>query len=393
MERSKRSIVIACAAGAACFALACQSEEPADDTGSGGAAAPPSMPGGAGAAPVAGAAGVTPAAGSGAGASMNVGGMTGTAGTLPLGGGAGGMSGGGGAGAGGAGAGAGAAGAGGATAGVVPSEGCGKPLGALTTGTHTIMSSGMPREYTIDVPSSYDPEHPYRLVFAWHWINASDEAVVDGQVSNGGPVWAYYGLKNQADKRGEPAIFIAPQSRDGRWDEQDHVLFDDLSALAKSELCIDTARVFATGFSFGAMITYSLSTNHQQQLRAVSALAPANFNIYLPTNTHQPIAYMSTTGMSDDLCYWEGDGERGAKFAAIGHAEDNGCTIPADVPTTTVGSKTYLCYDFEGCQAGYPVKACTFDGGHIAAHADGTDGDNGTTTWIPEVTWDFFTQF
>jgi poly(3-hydroxybutyrate) depolymerase len=275
----------------------------------------------------------------------------------------------------------------------IPSVGCGKPLGTLTSGVRTITSSNTQREFTIDIPASYDPNEPYRLIFAWHWINASDEAVVNGQVSNGGQVWAYYGLKNQADTSGAPAIFIAPQSRNGRWDEQDHVLFDDVLALVKNELCVDTTRVFATGFSFGAMQTYSLSTNHQQQLRAVSTIAPANFNIYLPPNTHEPIAYMSATGMSDTLCPWDGGQDRGAKYAALGHAEDNGCDIPATVPTTTAGSATHLCYDFTGCDTGYPVKACTFDGGHIAAHADGGTGDNGATSWIPRVTWEFFTQF
>jgi hypothetical protein len=72
---------------------------------------------------------------------------------------------------------------------------------------------------------------------------------------------------------------------------------------------------------------------------------------------------------------------------------DNGCTIPATIPTTMVGSRSHLCYDFQGCRAGYPVKVCTFDGGHIAAHADGGTGDNGLTSWIPTESWKFFTQF
>jgi len=57
------------------------------------------------------------------------------------------------------------------------------------------------------------------------------------------------------------------------------------------------------------------------------------------------------------------------------------------------GSKTHLCYDFVGCKAGYPVRTCTFDGGHIAAHADGGTSDNGMTSWIPVESWKFFTQF
>jgi poly(3-hydroxybutyrate) depolymerase len=141
------------------------------------------------------------------------------------------------------------------------------------------------------------------------------------------------------------------------------------------------------------MITYSLSTNHQKQLRAVVGIAPANYNIYLPTNTHEPIAYMSTTGMSDTTCPWDGGNNRGARYAATGHAMDNGCMIPATIPTSSVGSRSHTCYDFLGCRAGYPVKVCTFDGGHIAAHADGGTGDNGLTSWIPTVSWQFFSQF
>jgi poly(3-hydroxybutyrate) depolymerase len=236
--------------------------------------------------------------------------------------------------------------------------------------------------------------HPYRLFFTFHWIGSTDTAVATGQVSNGGAAnWGYYGLKRMATAANDPAIFIAPQGLNGSWGQQDHPFFDDMLALAKNELCIDTGRVFETGFSFGGMITYSLSTNHQKDLRGAVGIAPANYNIYLPTNTHEPIAWMSTTGMSDTTCPWDAGNNRGAKYAAIGHAMDNGCTIPATIPTTMVGSRSHLCYDFQGCRAGYPVKVCTFDGGHIAAHADGGTGDNGLTSWIPTESWKFFTQF
>ena len=92
-----------------------------------------------------------------------------------------------------------------------------------------------------------------------------------------------------------------------------------------SSLCIDESRVFATGFSFGAMITYSLSTNHQQQIRAAVGISPANYNIWLPNPLpRDPIAWMSTTGMSDGTTPWDGGNGRGAKYAAQQRAQDNG---------------------------------------------------------------------
>jgi hypothetical protein len=54
--------------------------------------------------------------------------------------------------------------------------------------------------------------------------------------------------------------------------------------------------------------------------------------------------------MSDGTCGWNS----GGKACLIQHATDNGCTVPSTFPTATVGSKKYVCYDFEGCKAGYP---------------------------------------
>ncbi len=289
----------------------------------------------------------------------------------------------------------------------VPSPGCGTQgmqtliaggtavsQGLATSRRLTMTSGGSSREYIIDSPSNYDANKPYRLFFGFHWIGSTDTAVATGSVSNGGATnWGFYGLHRMATTANDPAIFVAPQGLNGSWGQQDHTFFDDMLKLFSDRLCLDTSRVFITGFSFGGMITYSLSTNHQNVIRAAVGIAPANYNIWLPTNTHLPIPWMSTTGMSDGTCPWDGGNNRGAKYAAIGHATDNGCTIPATIPTTTVGSKTHLCYDFQGCRAGYPVKTCTFDGGHIAAAADGGTSDNDLTSWIPTESWKFFTQF
>jgi len=164
-------------------------------------------------------------------------------------------------------------------------------------------------------------------------------------------------------------------------------LFDDILAFVKKNLCIDTTRVFATGFSFGGMITYSLSVNHQKDIRAAVGIAPTNYNIYVPTKTHEPIAWMQTTGMSDTTCPWVNGTSttQGAKFIAIEHATGNGCTLPAAIPTWQSGN--HVCYDFQGCTAGFSVKACTFNGGHTnIANESGTN-------WIPQGSWKFFMQF
>jgi poly(3-hydroxybutyrate) depolymerase len=273
----------------------------------------------------------------------------------------------------------------GGTGGLLPgndpvlSDGCGKAT-TVTNGKKTISSSGENRTYIIDIPTNYDMNKPYRLFYTSHWIGSTSEAVQDQD---------YYFLKPLAQAANEPAIFVAPQSQGSTWQEKDHALFDDILAYVKENLCIDTTRVFATGFSFGGMITYSLSVNHQRDIRAAVGIAPANYNIYVPTKNHEPIAWMQTTGMGDTTCPWVNGNSttQGAKFIAIEHATDNGCTVPANIPTWQQGG--HVCYDFEGCETGFPTKACTFNGGHTNIAND--SGSN--VNWIAQESWEFFTQF
>jgi hypothetical protein len=256
----------------------------------------------------------------------------------------------------------------------VPSAGCGKPT-TLTSKEYTITSSGQNRVYYVDMPANYDMNKPYRLFYTSHWIGSRYQ---DVQGQN------FYFLKPLIEADGEQAIFVAPSSDGATWQQKDHALFDDIMAFMDENVCFDTTRVFATGFSFGGMITYSLSTNHQAQIRAAVGIAPANYNIWLPEKTRQPIAWMQTTGMNDGTCPWVNDEpqKRGAKFIALEKAEDNGCKIPNDIPTS---KGAYMCYDFEDCNPEHPTRVCTFGGGHTNI--------DGNPNWIPIESWKFFKQF
>ena len=382
------------------LALSCTDADPARDASSGGGgqavnagaanagAAGKSTAGGASAA-AAGTGGANPSQSSGAGAGGNGGtAQAGGGGAAGAEGGTGGLGSAGQAGSGGVASG-GQAGSGGSNdPGLknppVKSGGCGKAA-TITSGKKTITSSGRERAYIIDVPSNYDQNKPYRLFYASHGLGGRAEDVAG---------WNYFGLKTQATNANEPAIFVAPQAID-RWDETDHALFDDITALAKDGLCVDTTRVFVTGMSFGGMITYSLSTNHQKKFRAGVGLAPTNFNIWLPaTKLKDPIPWMQTTGMSDTTCAWDAGNNRGSKYIALEKAADNGCTVPASITTWKSGDPSkHICVDMQGCKPGYPVRVCTFDGGHWQFPYDDGNGESLAKSWVPVESWKFFTQF
>jgi poly(3-hydroxybutyrate) depolymerase len=265
----------------------------------------------------------------------------------------------------------------------VPSTGCGQPQG-ITSGFKTINSEGQNREYVIDIPSNYDPNTPYRFFYVSHWANGNAQAMASNN---------YYGIKTEANADGEPAIFVAPSGIGGFWGEEDHPLFDNILARVEESLCIDTTRVFAIGYSFGGMISYSLSRNHQDKLRAVVAIAPANWNIWMPETTNAPIPWLQVHGLQDETCSWVNSESRreGGKYIVLEKAADNGCDIPGDDDFPVWQSGPHFCYEFEGCNEGSPVKICTNNGTHSGAEKYRDPGEG--SSWVPPTAWEFFTRF
>jgi poly(3-hydroxybutyrate) depolymerase len=259
------------------------------------------------------------------------------------------------------------------------SAGCGKPAG-ITSGMKTIMSGGKSRPYSIDLPANYDQDKPSLVVFIYHWSGGDAAAMKNSK---------YYNIQPLATAANIPTIFIAPNHSAS---EADHTVFLDLLAYVETNLCVDSTRIFSTGYSLGGMMTYSLITKQQEKLRAGAGIAAANINVWLPNpKNNEPIAYMGITGMSDEICKWVNSDARkeGAKYIALEKATNNGCTVGADVPHWTSGN--HFTYEYEGCKPGYPVVISTFDGKHGGAEANRDPG--ASSSWVPKEIWEFFTRF
>src|SRR5438270_678947 len=148
--------------------------------------------------------------------------------------------------------GAGGSGGSGGSSGAVPSAGCGKTR-TLQDGNRTITSSGMSRTYNLKTPTNYNNQHPYRLIFMFHWNFGSINAIVNPPDADHNTDRPYYGL---ADLSGDTTIFVVPMglitnTGGAGWDNpnnRDVILTDDLLAAVTADLCIDTSRVFTTGF-------------------------------------------------------------------------------------------------------------------------------------------------
>jgi poly(3-hydroxybutyrate) depolymerase len=295
---------------------------------------------------------------------------------------------------GGAATGGGGTGTGGSSAGgsgSVTSPGCGKNP-TLKNGTQSITSSGQNRSFMIRVPENYDKDHPYWLIFGFHWVGGTANDVDSGGTS--GYTWSYYGLRELADKStASRAIFVAPQGISNGWgnsNNQDVVLTDDLIKLVEGDLCVDTKHVFSTGFSYGGGMTKALGCQRPNVFRAIAVYSGADFlSGGCDSSSTSPIAYIGLHSINDGTnSYASGEAIRD-RFV-----KNDGCTpqTPAKPPNST----SHVCTTYQGCKAGYPVEWCAFDGGgHSPAPVDGSSNGSGggDKTWTKAEVWKFFNQF
>jgi len=286
-------------------------------------------------------------------------------------------------------------GTGGASAGM--SSGCGKPPTIASSnynnGHHIAITVGsMAREYILNVPTNYDNTHPYKFVIAYHELNGNDDEMYKN---------SYYHLLPLSNNT---TIFVAPNGQQNNanctqasgcgWpntSDTDMKLADAVVAQIEQNFCVDTNRIFATGWSYGASM--SEQTACERPLTGVSATntwgvrAIAVYSVaYLSNTTNckasssKPVAYYASHGTSDSVLPYSG----GVSMAQTWAAAD-GCT--AQTPTQATG--THVCTNYAGCAAGYPVEFCSFVGDHTPDPKDSGQ----STSWEYQNVWTYLSQF
>ena len=289
-----------------------------------------------------------------------------------------------------------------------PSKGCGsnsklQKVKSVENGDQFQIQVGSDsRTYFITMPKNYDNKKPYKVLFALHCYGSNGEDFVHHAADYDHPT-PYYG-QQVLDKNGD-YIFVSLDAVGGLWTkgQGDHDFFAQTLTTLEENYCIDTSRVFITGFSFGAMFSYSLMQDMQTRVRAAATYAVADYNIWLPAEENQknlPIAWMNVHGVNDGRCDYNI-----AKTSALprilkrnGKADANGDFTDAssEKPQEVSGNSGHVCYDFKNVDERFPVKWCTWPGDHQwTAHDNGnmSIGWNWEQTWVPEAVHEFFEQF
>lgn len=242
----------------------------------------------------------------------------------------------------------------------VGSAGCGAPA-KLTSGRRTINVNGLNREYVLDIPSNYNQNNPYKLVFGWHWRGGSANDVV-GQ--------GYYGMKSLSNNT---AIFVAPDRAAGTdgWTNangRDIAFLQSMLTQLKSSLCIDESRIFSTGWSYGGMMSFAVGRELPTTFRAIAPVSGAFLTPHVDSGS--ATAAWIAHGNNDTVV-----SQSSGAQARDAYLRANGCS------NTTVPVQPSPCVEYQNCSAGKPVVWCSFNGGHSQP------------SFYSSGAWNFFNRF
>jgi polyhydroxybutyrate depolymerase len=221
------------------------------------------------------------------------------------------------------------------------SAGCGAGQG-LPEGDAMIMVGGMNRQYRVHLPKGYSKDRAWPLVLALH--------------PNGGAGIGYFDSAGRsiAALMADKGIVILPLARPmgGGWDWRgnlpaDLAYFDALLTKVKTELCIDTKRIFSLGFSGGGSFSGVLGCR-RSDIRAIA--------------TGGAVSYFDPKDCVGNPAAWItiGNGEVEAGRTNFRDFWRNRATcMPASMPVDPSPCIGYT------CPADRPVHFCSHPGGHV----------------------------
>lgn len=238
-----------------------------------------------------------------------------------------------------------------------PSAGC-RSDAAPQTGERMLTSGGHTRRFRLVIPPSASPG-PAPLVLNIHglvenpkvheWYTAMDEAAA----ARGMVVVYPQGLGNSWN--GGPAC--CGRAKDEGVD--DVRFFRDLVREVESEVCIDRARVYATGMSNGGIMSYRLACDASDLIAAIAPVAAVEA---APSCApRRPVPVLAFNGTSDLLVTWSGGwfGLESPEASVTRWSERDHCAGPPSQPIYTRGDAR--CDAAPGCAA--DVVLCRIDGG------------------------------
>lgn len=277
---------------------------------------------------------------------------------------------------------------------------------ALPPGDHLfeLEHGGLTREYELHVPASYDGTSALPMVLYFHPLGTNRRyltRVGTTELSESANFLAVYPGGRRGSWNG--GACCGPANGAGLGDEVDDVGFvramvDQLRAV----VCIDDARIYATGFSNGGFLSHRLACEASDLIAAIAPVSSVNG---LPGGACEPpraVPVLAINGTADNLVPYDGGfgfpGVTTEAFVSVaatfaGWATANGCLDAA--PAVTFENGAARCESYTTCAGGVEVSQCTITGGGHCWFGEPVCalGANSSDLLATDATWAFLSRF
>jgi len=258
--------------------------------------------------------------------------------------------------------------------------------------------NGIDREYAVHVPPSYDPAVPTPLLYCLHAFSMNALSFCDGMA----------GWLDKADKEG--FIVVMPNGYMNSYNigpgcgaaliaaYADGI--DDVAFIRKlydevgTHLNIDLGRVYSTGFSNGAALSWRLACEASD---IFTAFASGAGNVCLDScEPAHPVSMLDIHGTGDILSPPETHPPSIEALTAV-----NGCATESEPASMPMSSGASTCVTWAGCPTGcsdVEVTECTVQGGSHCWYGDVSAANCGAGSadsdqFATNMAWSFLSRF
>jgi polyhydroxybutyrate depolymerase len=235
---------------------------------------------------------------------------------------------------------------------------CSGPGTGMAGSTSMLMLNG--RNYTLHIGRSVKPGEPSPLVFSLHGLTMTPASMES--MARWDPI---------ADTEGLIIARPAGVGASNGWDLTGTKDFDLMKAIIEdvnAKACVDRKRIYATGFSHGGFMSFSIACKLGDIFAAVAPASGAGSGA------------RGCTARAVPVYAWHGDADGTVSYSSGKSAVDSWVTHDKCTGTPmSFMAGSAMCQDWSMCAEGSQVKFCTIPGG----------GHAYTRTSTPLI-WEFF---
>ncbi len=289
---------------------------------------------------------------------------------------------------------------------------CGKRSDRRGLTNRSLSVGGVTRTYLAYLPAALDATKPLPFVFVFHGYLMSGQQMHD--------ITQYATLADSEgiavvfpDGQGGPDSLLAPWNVENSGQTvcgagqlevaagDDSAFMDAIEADVAEDQCLDSAHVFATGFSMGGYLSHHLGC-YRGDIKGIAPHSGGTIaDLSVCSNGPMPVIIFHGTGDTmiapgcDDP---NSPAQAGFSASAALWAKKNGCKSTYATTVETGSGGNGQCYVYDGCPTNGQVELCTFtDMQHC--WAGGNNSGQGSTSACPSyasataLEWSFFKKY